>query len=286
MPGLCCGAKSRRSIGIGAAGTSRSRPPIRHCRVAPEALNLAGHLFAAAGISVFGAISKALAQLGDPAIQRLIGLSIALALAVFVAVGGLAWFLIDWLSGLQGWWAHTAEVGGVLATLVIAWFTFPALAAAISAVFAERVIDAVEARYYPGRPEPLQVSIWAAMLDGLKLALLSLIVNIVALPFLFFPPIYLVITYGVNGWLLGREYYEMPAFRRLERGQAKRVYAAHRGRFTLGGVLIAFLSTVPIVNLIAPIVATAFMVHLFESVVILEGGRAASVTRRPPSGAV
>jgi uncharacterized protein involved in cysteine biosynthesis len=234
---------------------------------------------------LFAAVSKALGQLGDPRIQKLIGLSIALTIAVFIAVALIAWYLVGWLSGLNGWWGEAAQFAGVLGTIVIAWFTFPALAAAISAVFADRVIDAVEARHYPGRPAPLEVPLWSSILDGIKLAVLSLIVNILALPFLIFPPLYAAIVYGVNGWLLGREYYEMPAFRRLQRPVAKQVYRAHRGRFTLGGVLIAFISTIPIVNLIAPIIATAFMVHLFESVVKLESDRAASVTRRPPSGA-
>ena len=87
---------------------------------------------------MFGAISKALAQLGDPKIQKLIGLSIALAIAVFIAIGLLAWWLIGWLSGLSGWWGEITQAAGVLATLVIAWFTFPALAAAISAIRAVR----------------------------------------------------------------------------------------------------------------------------------------------------
>ena len=234
---------------------------------------------------MFAAISKALAQLSDPKIQRLIGLSIGLAIAVFVAIALIAWWLIGWLSGLNGWLGDVVQAGGVLATLVIAWFTFPALAAAISAIFADRVIDAVEARYYPGRPAPYDVSIWSAILDGLKLALLSLVANLLALPFLIFPPLYVLIAYGVNGYLLGREYYEMPAFRRLQRPVAHQVYRANRSQFSLGGVLIAVLSTIPIVNLVAPIIATAFMVHLFESVVKLESDRAASVTRRPPSGA-
>jgi uncharacterized protein involved in cysteine biosynthesis len=222
---------------------------------------------------VFGAISKAVAQLGDPAIQRLIGLSIVLTIAVFAVLAVLAWWLIGWLSGLQGWWGEAAQIGGLLATAVIAWFTFPALAAAISAIFSDRVVEAVEARYYPGRPAPFEVPLWESILDGLKLALLSLVANLLALPFLIFPPLYFVIAYGINGYLLGREYYEMPAFRRLQRRVAKQVYAANRGRFTLGGVLIAILSTVPIVNLIAPILATAFMVHLFESVVNLDHDR-------------
>jgi uncharacterized protein involved in cysteine biosynthesis len=222
---------------------------------------------------VFGAISKAVAQLGDPAIQRLIGLSILLTIAVFAVLAVLAWWLIGWLSGLQGWWGEAAQIGGLLATAVIAWFTFPALAAAISAIFSDRVVEAVEARYYPGRPAPFEVPLWESILDGLKLALLSLVANLLALPFLIFPPLYFVIAYGINGYLLGREYYEMPAFRRLQRRVAKQVYAANRGRFTLGGVLIAILSTIPIVNLIAPILAAAFMVHLFESVVNLDHDR-------------
>jgi CysZ protein len=236
---------------------------------------------------VFGAISKAFSQLGDPKIQRLIGASIALTLAVFVALALLAWWLIGWLSGLHGWWAEIAQFSGVLITLVLAWFTFPALTAGIAAIFSEKVISAVEARYYPGRPAPMEVSIWASILDGVKLALISLVVNILALVFLIPPltPIYFVISYGVNGYLLGREYYEMAAFRRLDRGQAKLLFAARRSKFTAGGVLIAILSTIPVVNLIAPILATAFVVHLFESVVNIEGDRAASVTRRPPSGA-
>jgi uncharacterized protein involved in cysteine biosynthesis len=238
------------------------------------------------GNPVLGSIAKAIAQLGDPKIQRLIGLSILLAVVVFVILAALAWWLIGWLSGLNGWWGEVAQISGLLATVLIAWFTFPALAAAMSAIFSDQVIDAVEARHYPGRGSPHVVPLWAAALDGLKLAGISLVANLLALPFLIFPPLYLLIAYGVNGYLLGREYYEMPALRRLDRTAARQLYAAHRGRFTLGGVLIAFLSTIPGVNLIAPIIATAFMVHLFESVVIIDGGRAASDARRPPSGAV
>jgi uncharacterized protein involved in cysteine biosynthesis len=237
---------------------------------------------------VFGSISKALAQLGDPKIQKLIGITVVIALAIFAILGVVAWWLVGWAAGFDTWWAEALQWLGVAAVVLVSWFTFPAVAAAISAIFADRVIDAVEARYYPGRPAPYETSVIASILDGLKLALLSLVINLLALPFLFFvitAPIYFAIVYVGNGYLLGREYYEMPAFRRLQRPMAKTLYRAHRGQFTLGGVLIAILSTIPIVNLIAPILATAFMVHLFESVVKLESDRAASVTRRPPSGA-
>ena len=40
---------------------------------------------------------------------------------------------------------------------------------------------------------------------------------------------------------------------------------AHRGRLFLAGIVIAFLFTVPGLNLVAPVIATAAMVHLFEN---------------------
>ena len=216
---------------------------------------------------MFSAFFRALGQLGDPAIQKIVGIAIALAVAVFAGVAILAWFLVGLMAGLPGWWGEAAQIGGVFVTLVVAWFTFPALAAAFSAIFADQVIDAVEARYYPGRPKPRQTPFWEAAVDGLKLAGLSLLVNLLALPLLVFFPLYVVVAYGLNGYLLGREYFEMPAFRRLSRPEAKAIFGRNRGRFVAGGIVIAFLSTLPIVNLIAPIIATAFMVHLFESVV-------------------
>ncbi len=39
---------------------------------------------------------------------------------------------------------------------------------------------------------------------------------------------------------------------------------AHRGQLFLAGLVIALLLTVPVVNLLAPVTATAVMVHLFE----------------------
>ncbi len=98
---------------------------------------------------------------------------------------------------------------------------------------------------------------------------IALIANVFTLPLLFFPPVYVVVAYGLNGYLLGREYFEMPAFRRLPRAEAKALFQRHRGRFVAVGVVIAFLSTIPILNPIAPIIGIAFMVHIFESVVNL-----------------
>ena len=82
---------------------------------------------------------------------------------------------------------------------------------------------------------------------------------------LLFPPLYLLVFYSVNGYLLGREYFELVAYRRLEERAADDLRRSYRGRVMLAGVVMAFMLTIPVFNLVAPIAATAFAVHLFEA---------------------
>lgn len=222
---------------------------------------------------VLKALSLAFGQLGDPRIQKVIGFSVGLAIAVFAGLIALTWYLIGAFSGLDGWWGSAAQVLGGFAAFVVAWFTFPMVAVAAAALFSDQVIDAVMARHYPDRPMPHSVPVVGAILDGVKMALVALIGNIVILPLLFVPPVYATVAYVLNGYLLGREYFEMPGFRRLSRPAARDIFRRHQGRFILAGIIIAFLSTVPVLNLIAPVLGIAFMVHIFESVVNLETRR-------------
>jgi uncharacterized protein involved in cysteine biosynthesis len=185
----------------------------------------------------------------------------------FLVLLVLAWWLVGWLSGLHGWWAEAAQLGGALVALLLAWFTFPAVAATIASFYCEEVALAVEAKYYPGRGPAMQVPVIGSIIDGLKLAGLSLLINLVALPFLLVPPLYPIISWGLGGYLIGREYYEMVALRRMERAAAHHTLSQHRAKFTLAGILIAVVLTIPVVNLFAPVIAVAFMVHLAETVV-------------------
>ena len=53
--------------------------------------------------------------------------------------------------------------------------------------------------------------------------------------------------------------------RRLAPRPARRLRRAHRGRVLLAGIVVVFIMTIPVVNLIAPVLATAFMVHVFQN---------------------
>jgi CysZ protein len=68
----------------------------------------------------------------------------------------------------------------------------------------------------------------------------------------------------VNGWLLGREYFELAALRHLPQAAADALRRKHRGGLFFAGLLISILSVIPVANLFAPLYGSAFMVHLFR----------------------
>jgi uncharacterized protein involved in cysteine biosynthesis len=88
-----------------------------------------------------------------------------------------------------------------------------------------------------------------------------------------------MIYLALNGYLLGREYFELVAGRRLPWSKVVGLRRRVRGRLWLAGVAIALLLTVPVFNLVAPVVAIAFMVHLFEG--LRRGAGVLSAAPRP-----
>jgi CysZ protein len=216
------------------------------------------------------ALAKAFAQLDDPRIRTVIWKSLAGALLAFLLLGIGLWFLAGWLAaGFADWLGWLAHFGTLIVTIFLAWFLFPVGVTAFVGFFLEDVAAAVEARHYPGRPparrQGLGMQVWAT----LRFAAVAILLNVALLPayllMLLFPPLYFLVFYALNGYLLGREYFELVAYRRLEERAADELRRARRGRLTMAGVVIALLLTIPIVNLIAPIVATAFALHLFET---------------------
>jgi uncharacterized protein involved in cysteine biosynthesis len=216
------------------------------------------------------ALGKAVAQLADPRLRRAIWLTLATSLAVIAALVLASWLLLARLSLFGIGWVDTAlDVLAGAGVLVAAWLLFPATISVVVGFFLEEVATAVERRHYPdlgpARPQPIGEQIAA----GLRFALVAIGLNLLALPLylagIFLPPLNIFVFYGLNGYLLGREFYELVALRRFDRRQVQVLRRAHGGRSFLAGIVIAFLLTVPFVNLIAPVIATAFMLHLFEA---------------------
>ena len=231
---------------------------------------------------MISALAKAVAQMGDPAFRSVFLRSIWLSVGAFVVLWALAWLALGWVGeDLAAWmaarypdsgwvtaleWAYGAA--GVAGVLVASLFLFPAVMAGVMSILLDEVAAAVERKHYPNLPAARSQPIGEAAVAALAFAGIALALNLLALPvylvLLFLPPFNLFVFYLLNGYLLGREYFELVAVRRTDMAAVKRLRRAYRGRVFLAGVVIAFLLTLPLINLVMPIVATGFMLHVFE----------------------
>jgi CysZ protein len=215
---------------------------------------------------VLAAFLKAIGQLGDPAIRRPLWIAVGLSLFAFALLWvGIGWLLTHTTLFQTGWLDAATDVLGGFATLALSWLLFPAVVATMTGFFLEEVAEAVERRHYPGRPKARSQPLAEVVISALKFFGVLLLLNGIALLFLLIPPAFPFVFYGVNGYLLGREYFDLVAARRIPAGDVVALRHRHGGRIFVAGVLIALLLTVPLVNLLVPLVGTAAMVHLFES---------------------
>jgi uncharacterized protein involved in cysteine biosynthesis len=170
-------------------------------------------------------------------------------------------------TALFGWAAlnWVVDILGALAVLGLTWLLFPAVVTLVTGFFLERVAAAVEARDYPGQPPPRRAPLREILATTLRLMGLTILLNLLALPvYVLAPGINVFLFLGLNGYLFGREYFEVVALRRLDVMTVRAVRQRFGGRVFAGGVVIAGLFALPLVNLVAPVIATAFMVHIFQ----------------------
>jgi CysZ protein len=214
---------------------------------------------------MLNALRLALEDTLAPEQRRAIGISLALALLLLALLwlgAGLALGHAR-VAGI-GWLDALIAFAGDLAALLLAWMLFPAVTLLILGFFLDSVIQSVESRRYPGLGRIRRLGALGGLAGALRLLLLTLLLNLLALPFYLVPAINFFIYYGLNGYLVGREYFELVALRRVDGGAARAMWRRHRGRLVLAGVVIVILLSLPLINLVAPVMAAAFMLHVFE----------------------
>ena len=175
------------------------------------------------------AAAKAIAQMLTPALRAVLMKAVGLALLLIVIVGvalqrllaSLATNGATWAEQATGFahhaiWNLLAWVLSIMASLGIvtgALFLMPTIAAFVGSFFVDEVGEAVEREYYPAEPVGRALPFLRALIEGLKIALLTLAVYFCALPFIFFAGLGVVILFLANSYLLGREYFELAAMR-------------------------------------------------------------------------
>jgi uncharacterized protein involved in cysteine biosynthesis len=165
-----------------------------------------------------------------------------------------------------GWLETATDVLGGFAALALSWLLFPAVVSTTTGFFLEGVAEAVERRHYPDLPPVRSQPLEEVLSSTFMFFCVTLLLNVIMLPFLLMPPLFPFVFYSVNGYLLGREYFDLVAVRRIDALQARSLRRRHGRTLFAAGVLIAFLLTIPIVNLLAPLIGTSVMVHVFERI--------------------
>ncbi|MGZ8996521.1 MAG: EI24 domain-containing protein, partial [Rhodospirillales bacterium] len=90
------------------------------------------------------AFIKAIRQLGDPAIRRVLWIGIGVSLAVFAVLWSAVGYLLTQTTLFQTGWLDTAvDALGGIATLAISWFLFPVVISAFVGLFLEGIAEAV-----------------------------------------------------------------------------------------------------------------------------------------------
>jgi len=218
----------------------------------------------------------ALGQIADPRFRRVLLLGLALTVALLIgATSGFVWLIgtltadsvsapwigeITWLDDVVSW-------GSFLLFFALSIFLMMPVASAITSMFLDEVAEAVEDRHYPHLPPAQKVPFGDALVDTINFLGVLTGANVLALIlYVLMPPAAIFIFWGLNGFLLGREYFTLAAIRRVGRKQAKALRRAHTGTIWLAGTLMAIPLSIPLVNLLIPIIGAATFTHLYHKI--------------------
>ena len=223
---------------------------------------------------------KALSQILSPPMRSILWRSIALALVLIVvlAVGLqrlLSWFAVSgegWAEATLGAGYHTPlnilswiiSIAAGLGVVVGAVFLMPAITSLVAGVFVDEAADHVEREYYPAERPGVALPFTLAMTEGVKTALLTILVYLIALPFVFVAGVGFLVFFIATAWLLGREYFELAAMRFRPPAEAKAMRKDNAATIFTAGLFIATFVSIPIVNLATPLFGMAFMVHMHK----------------------
>lgn len=217
-----------------------------------------------------------LGQLGDPRFRKVLLLGIGLGFALLVGFfAALMWMLnaalgpeatlpfigeVTWLDDLLSWTA-------LLSMIILSVFLMVPVASAITSLFLDDVADAVEDRHYPGLSKAPRASFGDGLRDTVNFLGVLIAANLFAIIlYLMFAPFALFIFWGLNGFLLGREYFTLAAMRCEGRVGAKALRKRHIGKIWVAGTLMAMPLSLPLVNLVIPILGAATFTHLYHQI--------------------
>nr|WIE91787.1 sulfate transporter family protein [Mesorhizobium sp. WSM4875] len=202
---------------------------------------------------------------------KTLGLTLLALVALWFGIESLLeWLAWPWLQtfvpGLPSWagWL-SGIIAGILLAMGMALLVAP-VTAIVAGLFLDDIAEVVERTDYPGDPPGRAVPMLQSLALAIKFFGVVILGNIVALLLLLVPGINLAAFFIVNGYLLGREFFEFAAMRFRPEAEAKALRRKYAGTVFLAGLLIAVFLAVPLLNLLTPLFAAAMMVRLHKAV--------------------
>jgi CysZ protein len=215
---------------------------------------------------MFANVRWAFGLIFDPALIGAVMKSLLLTLVLFAVLFWAAEYALHQLPTLGAHWVNVLLelLAPVLLFLMVLFLGAP-VAAIFGSLFLDGIAASIEARCYPADPKAAGIPFLASLGAGARFTGIVIVADLVLLPFdIVLPGAAEIATVLVNGLLLGREYFELEAMRHLSRGAAETMRRRHASAIFGGGIVISLFTHVPIVNLFAPLFATALMVHMFK----------------------
>lgn len=215
---------------------------------------------------MYAAALKAFALLFSPRFRTVLFKSLALTVALLaVAIVAIETVFAS-LVVLPGWIETTLQIVGGLGLVVASVFLIAPITSLIAGLYLDDIAAHVEQTGYAGDAPGRELGVAEGLGVSLRFGLAVIGVNIVALMLLLVPGVNVIVFYVANGYLLGREYFELVAMRYMAPAEARALRRDNRVRAFFSGLAIAGMVSVPVVNLFTPLFATAFMVHNVKDV--------------------
>lgn len=209
---------------------------------------------------------------------KTLGITILALIAAWFAISsGFEYLALPFFDGLTpwneaampewtGWISLFAAIAAGIALAAGLAFLLGPVSALVAGLFLDDAAEHLERSEYPDDPPGRELPIGEAIWLSIKFTGVVILGNALAFALLLVPGVNLIAFFIVNGYLLGREYFEFAARRFAGDEEVRALRAQNSGTIFGAGLVIAVFLAIPVVNILTPLFGAALMVHLHKGV--------------------